>query len=120
MREGLSNEVRYLGIFLATCGVHANTPALLAFNQTNTVDSAQRAASAAILIAFGAVGSIIGSLIFRGQDAPGYEPGIYTTIGLSIYMVFALAWTVWIYWRRNKRIDSGEDIVGVEGFRYSL
>ena len=68
MRQGLSNEVRYLGIFLATMGVHANTPAILAFNQTNTLDSAQRAASAGILIACGAMGSIIGSLIFRGQD----------------------------------------------------
>jgi hypothetical protein len=120
MRQGLSNEVRYFGIFLATCGVHANTPALLAFNQTNTLGSAQRAASAGILIACGALGSIIGSLIFRGEDAPAYEPGIYTTIGLSMYMVFALAWTVWIFWQRNKRLDRGEDIAVIEGFRYSL
>lgn len=159
MRQGLSNEVRYFGIFLATMGVHANTPAILAFNQTNTLDSAQRAASAGILIACGAMGSIIGSLIFRGQDgkvplfactasvtiwrclhfralvpshcfeskdadeyaAPGYGPGIYTTIGLTTYMVFASCWAVLIYHRRNKAADrDGSDIQGVPGFRYAL
>ena len=152
MREGFSNEVRYLGIFLATMGVHANTPALLAFNQTNTLDSTQRAASAGILIASGAIGSIIGSLIFRGQDgkflphpyqlaqlksrdpsrasaatrsnsatAPTYGPGIYTTIGLTMYMVFASCVAVFIYHRRNKAADrDGTLIQGVPGFRYAL
>lgn len=53
-------------------GVHSNTPALLAFNQSNVIDSAGRAVSSGILIACGAIGGIIGSLIFRGQDAPTY------------------------------------------------
>ncbi|KIW74045.1 hypothetical protein PV04_02113 [Phialophora macrospora] len=121
MREGFSNQVRYLGIFLATMGVHSNTPALLAFNQSNVIDSAGRAVSSGILIACGAVGGIIGSLIFRGQDAPSYGPGIYTTIGLTTYMVFALAFMVYIYHARNKAADrSGTDIAGVPGFRYAL
>jgi hypothetical protein len=121
MREGFSNQVRYLGIFLATMGVHSNTPALLAFNQSNVIDSAGRAVSAGILIACGAVGGIIGSLIFRGQDAPSYGPGIYTTIGLTAYMVFALAFMVYIYNARNKAADrSGVHIAGVPGFRYAL
>lgn len=121
MRQGLSNNVRYAGIFLATMGVHSNTPALLAFNQSNIIGSAARAVSAGILIACGAVGGIIGSLIFRGQDAPSYGPGIYTTIGLTTYMVFALSFMVWIYWKRNKAADrDGVDIQGVPGFRYAL
>ena len=121
MREGMSNDVRYFGIFLATMGVHSNTPALLAFNQSNVIDSAQRAVSAGILIGCGAVGGIIGSLIFRGQDAPGYGPGIYTTIGLTTWMVFALAFMVFIYNKRNKAADrDGTHIAGVPGFRYAL
>jgi hypothetical protein len=102
MRRGLPNNVRYTGIFLATMGVHSNTPALLAFNQSNIVGSAARAVYAGILIACGAIGGVIGSLIFRGQDAPSYGPGIYTTIGLTTYMVFALTFMVWIYWKHNK------------------
>ncbi|KAK7894804.1 hypothetical protein LTR67_005543 [Exophiala xenobiotica] len=121
MRQGFSNHVRYFGIFLATMGVHSNTPALLAFNQSNVIDSAARAVSAGILIACGAVGGIIGSLIFRGQDAPTYGPGIYTTIGLTVYMIFALAFMVWTYHKRNKQADrDGTDLEGVPGFRYAL
>lgn len=102
-------------------GVHCNTPALLAFNQSNTIDSAARAVSSGILIACGAIGGIIGSLIFRGQDAPSYGPGIYTTIGLTVYMVFALSFMVYIYWKRNRSADrDGTDIGGVPGFRYAL
>ncbi|KIW96533.1 uncharacterized protein Z519_03602 [Cladophialophora bantiana CBS 173.52] len=121
MREGFSNDVRYFGIFLATMGVHSNTPALLAFNQSNTIGSAARAVSSGILIACGAIGGIIGSLIFRGQDAPSYGPGIYTTIGLTTYMVIALMFMVYIYWRRNNAADrDGIDIGGIPGFRYAL
>ena len=90
MRQGLSNQIRYAGIFLATMGVHSNTPVLLTFNQSNTIDSAARAVSAGILIGCGAVGGIIGSLIFRGQDAPSYGPGLYTTIGLTIVSIILL------------------------------
>jgi hypothetical protein len=121
MRQGFSNNVRYSGIFLATMGVHCNSCGLLAFNQSNITGSAKRAVSAGILIACGAVGGIIGSLIFRGQDAPSYGPGIYTTIGLTTYMVFALSFMVCVYWKRNKAAErDGIDLQGVPGFRYSL
>lgn len=77
MRDGFTAEVRYLGIFFAAMGVHSSIPGLLAFNQSNIIDSAARAVSSGVLIACGALGGIIGSLIFRGQDAPSYGPGIY-------------------------------------------
>jgi len=121
MREGMPNNARYAGIFLATMGVHCNSCGLLAFNQSNIISSAGRAVSAGILIACGAVGGIIGSLIFRGQDAPSYGPGIYTTLGFTVYNVCALSFMIWIYSRRNKAADrNGTDIQGVKGFRYAL
>jgi len=51
-------------------GVHCNVPALLAFNQSNTLGAANRAMSSGLLIACGAIGGIIGSLIFRAQVSP--------------------------------------------------
>lgn len=138
MREGFSDEVRYLGIFFAAMGVHSSVPALLAFNQSNIIDSAARAVSSGVLIACGAVGGIIGSLIFRGQDAPSYGPGIYvrnflhflrfflsngvqTTIGLTTYNILALTFMVWTYHKRNKKADrDGVVIGGVQGWRYAL
>lgn len=118
---GFSNEVRYLGLFFATMGVHCNTPALLALNQSNTLGAANRAVSSGMLIACGAVGGIIGSLIFRGEDAPTYGPGIYTTMGFCVYMWVALAALILIYHRKNKYLAQGGHVPGApEGFRFSI
>jgi hypothetical protein len=130
--------VRYLGIFFLTMGVHCNVPALLAFNQSNTLGAANRAISSGILIACGAIGGIIGSLIFRAevcfsiskllqvvlkcpQDAPGYGPGIYTTMGFCIYNFFALVVLIFVFGAKNKRLASGEVVDGApEGYKFSL
>ncbi|KAK5172366.1 uncharacterized protein LTR77_004005 [Saxophila tyrrhenica] len=113
--------VRYTGIFFLTMGVHSTVPALLAFNQSNTLGAANRAISSGMLIACGAIGGIIGSLIFRGQDAPGYAPGIYTTIGFCVYNIFALLVCIFAYRKRNQRIAQGEVLEGApEGYRFSL
>jgi hypothetical protein len=118
---GLSNDVRYSGIFLATMGVHCNTPALLALNQSNMLGAANRAVSSGILIACGAIGGIIGSLIFRGEDAPEYGPGIYTSMGFCVYMWVALGVLMSMYWRRNKALEAGGTEEGApEGYRFSL
>ena len=119
---GYSNAVRYLGIFFGIMGVHSNVPAMLAFNQSNTLGSANRAVSSGILIGCGAIGGIIGSLIFRGQDAPNYGPGIYTVVGMCVYNLFALSALIYIYHGKNKRLDRGEVLsdYAPEGFRYSL
>ena len=94
---------------------------MLAFNQSNTLGAANRAMSSGLLIACGAIGGIIGSLIFRGQDAPGYTPGIYTTIGFCLFNVFALIVLIMVFRQRNKRIERGEVIEGApEGYRFSL
>ncbi|KAL6249876.1 hypothetical protein RBB50_003732 [Rhinocladiella similis] len=121
MRDGFTAEVRYLGIFFAAMGVHSSIPGLLAFNQSNIIDSAARAVSSGVLIACGALGGIIGSLIFRGQDAPSYGPGIYTTIGLTTYNILALSFMVWTYYKRNKKADRENIVIeGVQGWRYAL
>ncbi|KAK3696065.1 hypothetical protein LTR37_018146 [Vermiconidia calcicola] len=119
--SGYSNNVRYLGIFFGIMGVHCNVHAMLAFNQSNTLGTANRAVSSGLLIACGAIGGIIGSLIFRGQDAPEYGPGIYTVIGMCSYNLCALSALIFIYSRKNKRLEPGEVVdLAPEGFRYSL
>ena len=123
MREnaGFSTQARYLGIFFVTMGVHSNVPALLALNQSNTLGAANRAISSGLLIACGAIGGIIGSLIFRGQDAPGYGPGIYTTTGLCVYNFFALVALIFTFRAKNRRVERGELVEGApEGYRFSL
>jgi hypothetical protein len=103
-------------------GVHSNVPAMLAFNPSNTLGAASRAMSSGLLIACGAIGGIIGSLIFRGQDAPSYGPGIYTTIiGLCVWDLFALVALILEFRTRNQRMESGELVEGTpERYRYSF
>ena len=92
---------------------------MLAFNQSNIVSSAGRAVSSALLISAGGIGGIIGSTIFRAQDAPDYVPGIVTTIAFSAFNFLATAFLLIFYKRSNRAADrDGIDIYGTPGFRY--
>jgi len=121
MRPGYSNQVRYLGIFLGTMSVQANSPTMLAFSQSNIVGSSQRAVAGGVLIGCGGIGGIIGSTIFRAQDAPDYDPGITTTMAFAGLNIVGTAILTWVYSRRNKAADrDGTVIGGISGFRYAL
>lgn len=94
---------------------------MLAFSQANVVGSAGRAVSSALLISAGGIGGIIGSTIFRAQDAPAYVPGIMATVAFAAFNFLATAFLVLYYMRANKNAaERGIVIAGKEGFRYSL
>jgi MFS family permease len=80
--------VRLAGTFLATAGAVPNQPTVLAFAQNNITGTSKRAVLSAVQVAFGAIGGIAASTVYREQDAPKYLPG------------YALAWTrlmvVWV------------------------
>jgi len=72
-------------------------------------------------VGFGGVGGIIGSTVFRSQDAPNYRPGIIATMiaaGLTILITAGLTFK---FMRANKRAEAGgKPIEGLVGFRYTL
>ncbi|KAL8830198.1 MAG: hypothetical protein Q9170_005844 [Blastenia crenularia] len=72
--------VRYFGIFLVTAGTNANIPTALAYQANNVRGQWKRAFCSALFVAFGGIGGIAGSTIFRTQDAPAYRPGIEAAI----------------------------------------
>ncbi|CAM6084330.1 unnamed protein product [Calypogeia fissa] len=117
-----NNGVRYFGAFLATICGNANIPALLTYQANNIRGQWKRAFCSATLVGFGGIGGIIGTTIFREQDAPTYRPGIEGTLvanGLSIVIVLAMSLA---FYRANKRADAG-DVTVIEhqkGFRYTL
>lgn len=74
------NATRYAGVFFAVAGCNANIPATMAYQANNVRGQWTRALSSATLVGFGGVGGIVSSVAFRSQDAPGYRPGIWTTI----------------------------------------
>jgi hypothetical protein len=72
--------VRLFGVFLVTSGCNANIPAVMSWQANNIRGHWVRTFCSAVLVAMGGLGGIIGSLVFRSQDAPKYLPGIYAAI----------------------------------------
>ncbi len=74
-----------------------------------------------MVIGGGSLGGIIGTTVFRAQDAPGYRPGILTCMlanALTVVIVVGLSIK---FHRANKRVDQGgKPIEGLQGFKYTI
>jgi hypothetical protein len=75
-----SPGVQYFGIFLVASGSNANIPAVLAWQANNIRGQWRRAFCSASIITCGGTGGIIGSVVYRTQDAPAFFPGVMTSI----------------------------------------
>ncbi|KAF3483104.1 uncharacterized protein GIQ15_02428 [Arthroderma uncinatum] len=118
-----NNNVRYFGFFLGAAGCQGNIPAILAYQSNNIRYQSKRAVGSALQIGFGALGGIIASTTFREQDGPKYVPGLWVTAGFQLFIMAAVGSTSFIFWKRNKQVDSGtavKPIEGLEGFKYTL
>jgi MFS-type transporter involved in bile tolerance (Atg22 family) len=73
--DSVPNGVKLFGTFLAVAGANPNQPAALAFAQNNIVKTSKRAVASGLQVAFGAIGGIAASTVYRDQDAPRYLPG---------------------------------------------
>lgn len=81
----------------------------------------KRALTSATLVGGGSIGGIIGTTVFRAQDAPNYRPGILTCLIADALIVLIVAWLSWKFNRANKRaMNGGKVIEGLDGFRYTL
>ncbi|KAF5359992.1 hypothetical protein D9758_007585 [Tetrapyrgos nigripes] len=116
------NGVRYFGIFVLTIGSSGCVPAVLAYSANNVVSHSKRSVSTGVVIAFGGIGGIMGTTVFRQEDFPRYINGIWTSVGAQLLMLIVLAVTTWTYWRRNKLAREGKlpTLEGQPGFYYTL
>ncbi|KAL4801860.1 phthalate transporter [Aspergillus unguis] len=112
---------RYFGAFLATIGGNANCPALVSWQSNNIRGQWKRALTSATMIGGGSIGGILGTTVFRAQDAPGYIPGLLTTmVGCAVIIVLVAGLSLKFH-RANKRVDAGgKKIEGLAGFKYTL
>ncbi|KAF4593785.1 hypothetical protein EYR40_008579 [Pleurotus pulmonarius] len=113
-----NNAVRYFGVFLGIAGGSANVPAILGYMQNNVAGYSKRAFTSAITIGGGGIGGIIASTVFRSEDAPGYRPGLWVTIGSQLVIIStSCALTVYYYFK-NKAVREGRaaPIEGRSGF----
>lgn len=101
-----NNNVKYAGIFFITAGVYPNVPQGIAWNENNIGGSTKRGIGMAMHVAFGNIGGIIASYIYRAPDAPRYFSGRGSLIGLQC-MSLTLSVFMTLYLRReNKRRDA--------------
>ncbi|GFN19565.1 phthalate transporter [Aspergillus tubingensis] len=114
------NGPRLVGCFLTTMGANSNVPAAMAYQANNVRGQWKRAACSAIFVGLGASGGMVGSLVFRSQDAPEYRPGMLTCIGLQAAAIVLVGLLTIRLYLRNRRVDRGELVIGdLPGFRYT-
>lgn len=114
-------EVRYLGVFFATAGANANIPVAMSYQANNIRGQWKRAFCSATLVGFGAIGGIVGSTVFRSEDAPGYVPGVSVAIGSQVLIIFCVALLTFEFKRQNGKAERGEKVLeeGDANFRYT-
>ncbi|KAH7142205.1 major facilitator superfamily domain-containing protein [Dactylonectria macrodidyma] len=120
-RWGPNTGSQYLGLFFAFGGSLVNGPMIIVFAQNNAPTRAKRSVSSGLQLTLGAVGGIIGSTVFRSQDAPKYTPGVITVLcgaGAIIGLSCLLAWQLN---RLNRlRAETGLVLQGQQDFVYTL
>ncbi|KAJ5788498.1 hypothetical protein N7457_003488 [Penicillium paradoxum] len=111
---------RYFGAFLITAAANANCPALVSWQSNNIRGQWKRAFTSATLIGGGSIGGIIGTTVFRAQDAPDYGPGLICTMLANALIVVIVGLLTLKFYRANKRVDAGgKPIEGQVGFKYT-
>ncbi|KAL2841143.1 major facilitator superfamily domain-containing protein [Aspergillus pseudoustus] len=114
------NGVRYLGAFILTGSCNANIPAALTYQSNNITGQWRRAFGSALIVAAGGVGGVIGGLVFREQDKPDYEPGLWTCFIAAGITIISVGITTVTMGRRNKQQKNGREIFDTPGFRFTL
>lgn len=118
---GNNTGCKLTGVFLAITGVNAVTPCVMSFLVNNVPNPTKRQIAVPLQTSFAGIGGVIGSTIFRSQDAPGYRPGLYGAFTVvSIGIIFTIGLTVF-FARENRKADKeGKILEGIPGFRYTL
>lgn len=103
-----SAAVRYFGVFLVTAGANCNVPTMMSYQANNVRGQWKRAFCSATLVGFGGIGGIIGSLVFRKEDAAtGYKPGMWACIACAALNVLLVAACDTSFYFANKKADQG-------------
>ncbi|KAE8359230.1 major facilitator superfamily domain-containing protein [Aspergillus caelatus] len=116
-----SPGVQYFGAILVTSGSNANVPTNLAWQANNIRGKWKRSFCNALLIMGGGIGGIVGSLVFRSQDAPTYRPGIIASIVASIItMVISVVLMLRMHALNRKATTGAIVLEELPGFKYTL
>jgi sugar phosphate permease len=121
VRWGPNTGSQYLGLFLTLGGALINGPMIIIFGQNNAPTRTKRSVSSGLQLTLGAIGGIMGSTVFRSQDAPTYTPGVIAVLCCTGGIITLSALLAWHLHRQNQlRKETGCALEGQEGFLYTL
>lgn len=87
----------------------------------NIVSHSKRAVSTAVTIAFGGIGGIFATTVYRQEDFPRYLNGIWATIGCQFLIVILCIILTLNYTAKNKRAREGKGVnEATPGFYYTI
>lgn len=119
-RWGPNTATQYAGIFFTMGGLNGGLSITLSFAQNNAPTRIKRSVCSGIQLSCGACGGIIGSTIFRSQDAPTYTPGVVATIGMMGAQIILVTGLTLYMARQNKLQREGKVLEGQPNFQYTL
>ncbi|KAI7909629.1 MFS transporter [Pyricularia oryzae] len=101
----------YFAVTLANAGMYPVFPGVNAWNVANQAGPAKRAVSIGLLICTGNIGGVVGSYIYKDDEAPRYVTGYGTSlafVGSGIVAVALLEFLLWTSNERNAKLTEDE------------
>lgn len=95
----------YFGVCLSCFGMYPILPGVNAWNVCNIPDPHKRAVAIGYLICAGNAGGIIGSYIYRADEAPKYPTGYGTSFAFAAAGIVACLTLEFFLWTANKTRD---------------
>ncbi|CAH0025579.1 unnamed protein product [Clonostachys rhizophaga] len=97
--------VRFFGLYLASAGINANLPVIMAYQANNIRGQWKRASASAVMVGLGGFGGISGSLVFRIQDGPQFRPGLWACIACSLASICLVLLLSLHFFIKNRQAD---------------
>ncbi|KAL4802556.1 major facilitator superfamily domain-containing protein [Aspergillus unguis] len=116
-RWGPNTGSQYLGLFFTLGGSLINGPMIIVWGQNNVPTRAARSVSSGLQLTCGAIGGIIGSTVFRSQDAPLYTPGSIVVMCCAGYIII-VSTLLGLHMRKLNRLAAERQ--GEPAFVYTL
>jgi hypothetical protein len=93
----------------------------MVFQANNIRGTWKRAFSSASMIAFGSIGGITGSLVFRAHDAPKYLPSLHCCLTANGVILLVTTAMVLYFLRRNRAVNECHIVIeNLPYFRYAI
>ncbi|KAH7163734.1 major facilitator superfamily domain-containing protein [Fusarium sp. MPI-SDFR-AT-0072] len=105
------NVVRYIGTYFVVGGANACLALTLTYQSNKIVGQWRRAFCSALIVGMGGIGGIIVSLVFRGQDKPGYKPGIYACLTAASLTFISVCFTTVFFRSKNQLQKQGKLVI---------